>query len=493
VTVIQNNSPAPRTLLTATLVALTALFSVVLTATGHAAVTPATATLESGTFGEFSQTNALNGTLTNTTARAYQGTRSAHATYSGGTANAYSRGIWNIDWQPGEEVWYAAAYYLPVGFKATMQGQIDLLRWDNYGSMPSGTERGGVVIYNSDKRAHLMRQKDGGGQTAIGAEFDLPEGRWFWLEVHQRLSTTNPLSEVYLDGTRVVSTTAQNSYGHRVDRVRFGLVAISAGSQTKPLELFFDSATVAPASSGTTPTPTPTPEPTPTPVPPADTTAPETAISAAPAPFTTSTAANFSFNASETSSTFECSLDGGSWGACASPKSYSGLALGAHSFAVRARDAAGNVDASPATATWTVTIASSTVSGGDKARGRVATASSFIGSNRPANAVDGSSKTSWTAAARDGEWWQVDLGRVRLVDKVEINWNRSYATAYRIDVSADGVNFTTAANVTVTSRGWKLTSIGTRSVRYLRVVAVKRSAATEGASFASFEAYGQAD
>ncbi|HEX5712506.1 MAG TPA: hypothetical protein VFX85_04245, partial [Solirubrobacterales bacterium] len=100
------------------------------------------------------------------------------------------------------------------------------------------------------------------------------------------------------------------------------------------------------------PSPAPTPEPAPTP--PADTTAPETAIAAGPSGSTTATGASFSFGASESGSTFECKLDAGSWAACTSPKSYSGLSVGSHTFAVRATDAAKNTDASPASRTWTV-------------------------------------------------------------------------------------------------------------------------------------------
>ena len=69
---------------------------------------------------------------------------------------------------------------------------------------------------------------------------------------------------------------------------------------------------------------------------------------------TTSTSASFEFSASEVGSTFQCRLDAAAYAACTSPVSYSGLALGTHSFDVRATDAAGNVDPTPATNGWTV-------------------------------------------------------------------------------------------------------------------------------------------
>src|SRR5207302_1199963 len=52
--------------------------------------------------------------------------------------------------------------------------------------------------------------------------------------------------------------------------------------------------------------------------------------------------------------TFECSLDSGAFASCPSSGiTYTGLAGGQHTFAVRSVTASGNRDVSPATRTWT--------------------------------------------------------------------------------------------------------------------------------------------
>jgi hypothetical protein len=101
-------------------------------------------------------------------------------------------------------------------------------------------------------------------------------------------------------------------------------------------------------------TTTPPTEPPPTEPPPTDTTPPGTSISSGPSATTTSTSASFAFTATQAGSTFECKLDAGAYAACTSPKAYSDLGVGAHTFSVRATDPAGNTDATPATRTWTI-------------------------------------------------------------------------------------------------------------------------------------------
>jgi DNA-directed RNA polymerase specialized sigma24 family protein len=85
-----------------------------------------------------------------------------------------------------------------------------------------------------------------------------------------------------------------------------------------------------------------------------DTVRPGTTIVAGPKGSTSSTRATFRFSSSEPGSSFECRLDAGAWKSCGSPKTFSGLAHGSHTFRVRAIDAAGNRDASPAIRKWTI-------------------------------------------------------------------------------------------------------------------------------------------
>jgi hypothetical protein len=87
-----------------------------------------------------------------------------------------------------------------------------------------------------------------------------------------------------------------------------------------------------------------------------DTTPPDTTITGGPTGTVTTASASFTFTSTETGSTFACSLDGAAFTACSSPTSYSNLTNASHTFSVRATDAAGNTDPSPATRNWIVSV-----------------------------------------------------------------------------------------------------------------------------------------
>ena len=87
-----------------------------------------------------------------------------------------------------------------------------------------------------------------------------------------------------------------------------------------------------------------------------DATPPETVIVSAPLAQTTdrTPAVEFIAGPGEAAASFECRLDGGAFAACTSPWSPGTVALGAHRIDVRALDALGNPDGSPAGAQFTV-------------------------------------------------------------------------------------------------------------------------------------------
>ncbi len=85
-----------------------------------------------------------------------------------------------------------------------------------------------------------------------------------------------------------------------------------------------------------------------------DTTAPDTSLISAPTDPSGSADPSFSFSSSEPNVTFECQLDSGGFADCDSPKAYTRLEDGEHTFQVRAVDNAGNPDPTPASHTWTI-------------------------------------------------------------------------------------------------------------------------------------------
>ena len=86
-----------------------------------------------------------------------------------------------------------------------------------------------------------------------------------------------------------------------------------------------------------------------------DTTAPEVTIDAAPDLLVNVATATFEFSSTDNLPSFECEIDNGGWDECVSPKYYTGLSEGSHTFRVRATDLAGNTGAVDEH-TWTVDL-----------------------------------------------------------------------------------------------------------------------------------------
>jgi hypothetical protein len=94
-----------------------------------------------------------------------------------------------------------------------------------------------------------------------------------------------------------------------------------------------------------------------------DATAPETEITQAPPAEGKKRRVKFVFTSSEPGSSFECRIDALAYEPCTSPLRVK-LKRGRHKFSVRATDAAGNTDATPAVGSWTVPLAASDLAKG---------------------------------------------------------------------------------------------------------------------------------
>ena len=92
---------------------------------------------------------------------------------------------------------------------------------------------------------------------------------------------------------------------------------------------------------------------------------PTPAISSAPANPSNSSSPSFGFTDGESGVGFQCQLDGGAFVSCGSPKTYSGLADGPHSFNVKAVDPAGN-QSGLSGQTWTIDTLAPTITLGTK-------------------------------------------------------------------------------------------------------------------------------
>jgi uncharacterized protein (DUF2141 family) len=106
-------------------------------------------------------------------------------------------------------------------------------------------------------------------------------------------------------------------------------------------------------------------------------------------------------------------------------------------------------------------------------------------------AVDGNSATRWASLYTDPQWIYVDLGGNYSIERVRLNWEAAYASAYQIDVSNDATNWNTIYS-TSTGNGAvdDLTGLS-GSGRYVRMYGTTRGAEW-GYSLWDFEVYGSA-
>ena len=118
-------------------------------------------------------------------------------------------------------------------------------------------------------------------------------------------------------------------------------------------------------------------------------------------------------------------------------------------------------------------LVQSTPPAGVVSQGRPTSSSSTDGAHYDTKGNNGVAGDRWTASSGSyPQWWQVDLGSVQPITKVEVDWFRDGAPVfrYRIEVSDDGTNFTVAADRTGNTVTGTTVDRLLASGRYVRVV-----------------------
>jgi len=123
---------------------------------------------------------------------------------------------------------------------------------------------------------------------------------------------------------------------------------------------------------------------------------------------------------------------------------------------------------------------------------RPATTSSVEQAGTPASAAfDGNSGTRWSSAFSDPQWLQVDLGTTASLSQVVLEWEAAHATAFQLQVSADGTAWQSVYSTT-TGPGGVQTLAVSGTGRYVRMYGTAR-ANGYGYSLWEFKVYGTAD
>ncbi|MET8341230.1 discoidin domain-containing protein [Streptomyces microflavus] len=113
------------------------------------------------------------------------------------------------------------------------------------------------------------------------------------------------------------------------------------------------------------------------------------------------------------------------------------------------------------------------------------------GGTAAGNAVDGNGGTRWSSAFSDPQWIRIDLGSPAALSRVELAWEAAHAKSYRIELSTNGTNWTTAYSTT-TSQGGNETLTVSGEARYVRLTGTER-ATGYGYSLWEFKVFGTRD
>ena len=107
--------------------------------------------------------------------------------------------------------------------------------------------------------------------------------------------------------------------------------------------------------------------------------------------------------------------------------------------------------------------------------------------------TDGSTETYWKSKPGQSAWLAIDFGEECPFTRVTLKWGRSYATAFRLEISSDGLHPQAWREIYATtngSGGVQEISLPPSTARHLRLVATAFSDASQSCVLTEVEVYG---
>ena len=108
----------------------------------------------------------------------------------------------------------------------------------------------------------------------------------------------------------------------------------------------------------------------------------------------------------------------------------------------------------------------------------------------PQNMVDGDTATRWESPARNNEWIECYLGNTYRVTRVVIVWGPAYAASYRLRLSTDNSNWTTARTVTSGGGGTETLDGVDAPAGFVTLLLDTRTSDSSGFSVREFRVFG---
>ena len=215
---------------------------------------------ESGDWREWSQLSTNDGSGAIVASPVYEGSRAGQLTVYGGAGNKYARGYFdNISsWPMGSDHWFGGAFYLPPGTISAMQGDVAIMRWDDWALAQYTQDQFGVWLHGvgADKGAPVFDvQQPGHRRARQPGEFEhaAQRGRAGTASRSTTSSEATAMRSASCGSTDSSSAprapTTLSAAGYR-RALGYGIVAINGSTQTNPLSIDVDNAYTATNRTG---------------------------------------------------------------------------------------------------------------------------------------------------------------------------------------------------------------------------------------------------